>query len=81
AEMTAHPDVSGRIQSNSSKNERAFYQLLTRALSNGEIKGNPNLRALSQYLVNVMNGISVSAVTSDRETLDNIVSMSLNFLR
>lgn len=80
-EMTAHPDVSGRVQSNTANSERAFYQLLTRALTNGEIKGNPNLRALSQYLVNVMYGISVSAVTSDRSTLDNIVSMSLNFLR
>ncbi|SDN04218.1 transcriptional regulator, TetR family [Paenibacillus sp. yr247] len=80
-EMTAHSDVSDRVRSNMSKNERPFYQLLTRALNNGEIKGNPNLRALSEYLVNVMHGISVTAVISDRQTLDNIVSMSLKFLR
>ena len=40
-EMTAHPDVSGRTKSNTSNSERAFYQLLTRASTNGEIKGTP----------------------------------------
>ena len=80
-EMCEHPEVYGRIKSNVARNERAFYQLLTRAASNGELKGNPDLRALSQFLVNTMQGITVMAVTADRQALDNIVAIALHFLR
>ncbi|WP_219836821.1 TetR/AcrR family transcriptional regulator [Paenibacillus sp. R14(2021)] len=80
-EMCDHADVSARVQASMAGNERAFYQLLTRAMSNGELKGSPNLRALSKYLVNVRNGITVSASAMDRSSLDHIVKMSLTFLK
>ncbi|WP_289137960.1 hypothetical protein [uncultured Brevibacillus sp.] len=59
------------------ENEKAFYQLLERAAQNGTW----NLKALAQYLVNVMHGITVTTVTAEREMLDNIVRSSLYFLR
>jgi TetR/AcrR family transcriptional repressor of nem operon len=80
-EMCDHPEVNCRINAHAAKNERAFYQLLTRAASNGELKGNPDLRALAQFLVNAMHGLTVTAVTADRQTLDNIVAVTLHFLR
>ncbi|AIQ11301.1 TetR/AcrR family transcriptional regulator [Paenibacillus durus] len=80
-EMTAHPDVAHRVHTNMIRNEQAFYQLLERAHANGELKENVDLRAMSQYLVNVMHGISVTAVTSDRQMLDHIINTSLSFLK
>ncbi|MNC70708.1 hypothetical protein D3C75_1215450 [compost metagenome] len=62
------------------ENEEAFYQLLERTVQTGELKGTWNLKALAQYLVNVMHGITVTTVTAEREMLDNIVSSSLYFL-
>lgn len=62
------------------ENEEAFYQLLERAVQSGELKGTWDIKALAQYLVNVMHGITVTTVTADREMLDNIVRNSLYFL-
>lgn len=78
-EMSDHPEVNGRIKANAVKNERAFYQLLTRAYSKGELKGNPDLRALAQFLVNTSQGITVMAVTSERHVLNNIVAVAMHF--
>ncbi|MDF2961861.1 MAG: TetR/AcrR family transcriptional regulator, partial [Paenibacillus sp.] len=80
-EMSEHPEVRARVSTNNNLRERAFFQLLSRGLANGEIKGNPNLRVLSQYLVNVTNGITITSAVTDRKTLDNILEMSLYFLR
>ncbi|SFI86871.1 transcriptional regulator, TetR family [Paenibacillus sp. UNC496MF] len=80
-EMCGHPEVKSRVQAEAAGSERAFYQLLARAASNGELKGSPDLRALAQFLVNARHGITVSAVTSDRQALDNIVAVTLHFLR
>ncbi|NIK67016.1 MULTISPECIES: TetR/AcrR family transcriptional regulator [unclassified Paenibacillus] len=80
-EMGEHPEVRERVSTNNNLRERAFFQLLSRGTANGEIKGNPNLRVLSQYLVNVANGITVTSASAGRNTLDNILEMSLFFLR
>ncbi|UED75241.1 TetR/AcrR family transcriptional regulator [Brevibacillus sp. DP1.3A] len=76
----SHPEVFKRVQANMAENEEAFYQLLERAVQTGELKGTWNLKALAQYLVNVMHGITVTTVTAEREMLDNIVRSSLYFL-
>ncbi|TQK42037.1 hypothetical protein FB479_11529 [Brevibacillus sp. AG162] len=62
------------------ENDESFYQLLERAVQTDELKGTWNLKALAQYLVNVMHGITVTTVTAEREMLDNIVRCSLYFL-
>lgn len=80
-EMSEHPEVRARVSTNNNLRERAFFQLLTRGITNGEIKGNPNLRDLSQYLVNVTNGITITSAAADRKTLDTILETSLYFLR
>ncbi len=80
-ELTADSKVTGRANSSRIKSEQAFYQLLTKAKSNMEIKGNPDLRALSQYLVNIKFGIAVTVITADDQTMENIVKVSLYFLR
>ncbi|WP_256973868.1 TetR family transcriptional regulator C-terminal domain-containing protein [Brevibacillus brevis] len=76
----SHPEVFKRVQANMAENEEAFYQLLERAVQTGEMKGTWDLKALAQYLVNVMHGITVTTVTAEREMLDNIVRSSLYFL-
>lgn len=80
-EMNEHPEVRARVSTNNNLRERAFFQLLSRGVVNGEIKGNPNLRVLSHYLVNVTNGITITSAVTDRKTLNDILEMSLYFLR
>ncbi|MGE7911211.1 TetR/AcrR family transcriptional regulator [Lysinibacillus xylanilyticus] len=76
----SHQEVYNRVHENMAKNEEAFYQLLVRAVQTGEMKETWDLKALAQYLVNIMHGITVTTITAEREMLDNIVRSSLFFL-
>ncbi|RBP85986.1 TetR family transcriptional regulator [Cytobacillus firmus] len=80
-EMFTHLDVMDRVGRNNIKREKAFLFLLERALSNGEITENQNLSILSKYLVNVTNGLAVTSRSTDKSTLDQIVKMSLYFIK
>ncbi|MBA3636138.1 MAG: TetR/AcrR family transcriptional regulator [Rubrobacteraceae bacterium] len=82
-ELAPHdPEVAGRIYRYVSRTEDAFEDALTRAKKAGEISADSDLKALARFLVNTLHGLRVLArAGSDREVLDDAVSVALGVLR
>lgn len=82
-ELAPHdPEVAGRIYSYVSRTEDTFEDALTRAKKAGEISTDRDPKALARFLVNTLHGLRVLArAGSDREVLDDAVSVALGVLR
>jgi TetR/AcrR family transcriptional regulator, transcriptional repressor for nem operon len=82
-ELAPHdPEVAGRISRYVSRTEDAFEDALTRAREAGEISADSDPKALARFLVNTLHGLRVLArAGSDRELLDDAVSVALGVLR
>ncbi len=82
-ELAPHdPEVAGRISRYIGRSEDVFESALTRAREAGEISADSDLKALARFLVNTLHGLRVLArAGSDREVLDDAVSVALGVLR
>lgn len=80
-EMSTHLDVMDRVIRNNLRREKAFISLLERAFLNDELIKNQNFSTLSKYLINVTNGLAVTSRTTDKATLNQVISMSLFFFK
>ena len=82
-ELAPHdPEVAGRIYRYIGRSEDVFESALTRAREAGEISADSDLKALARFLVNTLHGLRVLArAGSDREVLDDAVSVALGVLR
>ena len=75
------PHTASRIQSQLARMEKAFYQALTRAQAQGEIRPQHNLHALARFLVSSAHGSAVIAKTApQKEVLEDIVNVTLSVL-
>lgn len=81
-ELTPHDtDIAARTDSNRQWVEDAFYETLRRGQAQGDIPAEADPRALAQFLFNSLQGLRVvSKTTTDRQTLDNIVRVTLSAL-
>ncbi len=61
--------------------EKAFYQAILKGQENGEISSRHGAQALASFLFNTYNGLQVIGKTGvDRQTLENIVKISVSVL-
>jgi len=79
AEMAGHDQAVTQVCSaNARQLEGAFSGLLVRAQQAGEISSERSPLQLARFLLNTMNGLSVTAkATRDRKLLDDVVDVAL----
>lgn len=82
-ELAPHDqEVADRISGYVLRTEAAFEGALARARENGELSANSDPKALARFLVNTLHGMRVLArAGADRETLEDIVQVTLGALR
>ncbi len=75
-------DVNEKVAAGLKRMERCFYEALTHAQANGELSADKNVTALARYLTTTLNGLRVTCmVLDDRQTLDDIVDVTLSTLK
>ena len=81
-ELSAHDSaIAACTQANLQQIESIFYQALVSAQQQGELKPDPDLRALARYLTASMQGLRViSKVMPDPDVLRDIVKVVLSTL-
>ncbi len=71
-------EVNAKVSQGLKRVEDCFYEALVEARDKGEITDSKDIRALSRFLTNSINGLRVMCmVFEDRSTLDDIVNISL----
>jgi TetR/AcrR family transcriptional repressor of nem operon len=71
-------EVNAKVSQGLKRVEECFFDALTEARAKGEIDDAKDVRALARFLTNSLNGLRVMCmVFEDRETLDDIVKISL----
>ena len=76
-----HPGVAQIMTDNLETNRRAFAEVIRRGQNQGEFDINKDADALAIFLVNAIQGLRViGKVTDDRQTLEDIVEVTLQIL-
>jgi TetR/AcrR family transcriptional repressor of nem operon len=74
-------DTNAIICQNEQQLENAFYEVLKRGQSNGEISGKQDPRALARFLFNTIVGIRVTGKSAtDKATFEDIVNLTMSVL-
>jgi TetR/AcrR family transcriptional regulator, transcriptional repressor for nem operon len=74
-------ETNAIICQNDQEVENAFYEVIKRGQSNGEIAGKQDPRALARFLFNNIVGIQVTAKSAtDKTALHDIVSLTMSVL-
>jgi TetR/AcrR family transcriptional repressor of nem operon len=74
-------EIAQIVSANRQKIEKAFYEAIMKGQQRGEISSRHNAQALASFLFNTYNGLQVIGKTgADRQTLENIVKVSLSIL-
>ena len=81
-ETAAHDkDTNAIICQNEQQLENAFYEVLKRGQSNGEISGKQDPRALARFLLNTIVGIRVTGKSAtDKASFEDIVNLTMSVL-
>ncbi len=81
-ETAAHDkDTNAIICQNDQQLENAFYEVLKRGQSNGEISGKQEPRALARFLFNTITGIRVTGKSAtDKAVFEDIVNLTMSVL-
>jgi len=74
-------DINAIICQNEQQLETAFYEVLKRGQSNGEISGKQDPRALARFLFNTITGIRVTGKSAtDKAVFEDIVNLTMSVL-
>ena len=74
-------ETAARTGSNMTTTEAAFHRTLLRGKKQGELKGVRDLRAVARFLYSSMQGLALTAkTTQDRKTLEDVVKVTLSVL-
>lgn len=81
-ELAPHDaDTAEQVASNRETVEDILFHALVQAQVNGEISNKTDARAMAQFLFNAIQGLRVVAkTTKDRQTLENIIQVTLSVL-
>ena len=81
-EVAAHDkDTNAIICQNEQQLETAFYEVIKRGQSNGEISKDQNPNALARFLINTIVGIRVTGKsTTDRSAFEDIINLTMSVL-
>ncbi len=74
-------ETAARTGSNMTTTEAALYRTLLRGKNEGELKHVRDLRAVARFLYSSMQGLVLTAkTTQDRKTLEDVVKVTLSVL-
>jgi TetR/AcrR family transcriptional regulator, transcriptional repressor for nem operon len=74
-------ETAARTCSNMAATEELFYRALVQGKKNGELKGVRDPRAVARFLYSSLQGLVLMAkATQDRQTLEDVVKVTLSVL-
>ena len=74
-------DANAILCQNEQQLENAFYEVIQRGQSNGEISGKQDPRALARFLINTIVGIRVTGKSAtDKAIFEDIINITMSVL-
>jgi len=74
-------DANAILCQNEQQLENAFYEVIKRGQSNGEISGKQDPRALARFLINTIVGIRVTGKSAtDKAIFEDIINITMSVL-
>ena len=74
-------DANAILCQNEQQLENAFYEVIKRGQSNGEISGKQDPRALARFLINTIVGIRVTGKSAtDKAVFEDIINITMSVL-